>query len=514
MSNPYYENDNPLVPGGLASAADINTNNDAIEAGFEAVNGVNNRSLKVPVGEESDQALTEGPEQRAGKVVGFNDEGAMMLYPNLQTAIDATDASASAAAASAVVAGEKATIATDQASIATYNAGIAAGAAADAAASADLALTHSELPPLSGNARKSLVVSADEQGVEWGNPLKRAPIFSAHAAQNNAVSAGEALTINNSCVAYPSTGRDFGKIFYAAGLFCAIECDVTSIGRVYTSPDGKIWTVRYLPSYANWCFGTDGTTIIAYKASTTETIKSTDGGVTWAPAGVLPANASSSASGCLPYIASNGSSFMVKGATGYFLSTDSGDTWTAVTGRVEGLIFAVGNYYVQFIEAIAAYVNWSSMYYSSTGEDGSWVTFNSSILSTSARYTIGNNGEMFFCEVGVGKQVYKLTETSFPEVAAVEGVFSMTDYQVPAEINGIFAVMYIPAVSTAKAPTDFVTFHKNGPVARLGPNGSKMFSSPYFHGATDGTTTVLPGEDYTVITITEADSATGIFEEN
>ena len=78
MSNTFTK-PSDLIAGTTARAADINLRVDATETGFDNVEVVTNRSIKLPVGTSGDQVLSESAPNRALKEIGFDANGDLVL---------------------------------------------------------------------------------------------------------------------------------------------------------------------------------------------------------------------------------------------------------------------------------------------------------------------------------------------------------------------------------------------------------------------------------------------------
>ena len=78
MSNTYTK-PSDLVAGTTARASDINDRAGATETGFDNVEAITNRSIKLPAGTSGDQLISESASNRANKEVGFNASGALTL---------------------------------------------------------------------------------------------------------------------------------------------------------------------------------------------------------------------------------------------------------------------------------------------------------------------------------------------------------------------------------------------------------------------------------------------------
>ena len=78
MSNTYTK-PSDLVSGTTARASDINDRASATETGFDNVQVITHRAIKLPVGTSGDQFISESSANRANKEVGFNASGALTL---------------------------------------------------------------------------------------------------------------------------------------------------------------------------------------------------------------------------------------------------------------------------------------------------------------------------------------------------------------------------------------------------------------------------------------------------
>ena len=78
MSNTYTK-PSDLVSGTTARASDINDRASATETGFDNVQVITHRAIKLPVGTSGDQFISESSANRANKEVGFNASGVLTL---------------------------------------------------------------------------------------------------------------------------------------------------------------------------------------------------------------------------------------------------------------------------------------------------------------------------------------------------------------------------------------------------------------------------------------------------
>jgi len=78
MSNTYTKPSN-LIAGTTARAEDINNRAGAAETGFDNVEAITNRTIKLPVGTAGDQLISESGPNRASKEIGFDASGNLVL---------------------------------------------------------------------------------------------------------------------------------------------------------------------------------------------------------------------------------------------------------------------------------------------------------------------------------------------------------------------------------------------------------------------------------------------------
>lgn len=71
----FYTRVKTFIAGTSAKGADVKAELDAVAAAFDTVESSMVRSIKMPVGETTDQVVTGGPEARANKVLGCDSEG-------------------------------------------------------------------------------------------------------------------------------------------------------------------------------------------------------------------------------------------------------------------------------------------------------------------------------------------------------------------------------------------------------------------------------------------------------
>ena len=150
MANTYYEHDNPFIAGTLVASAGVNSQLDLIETGFEAVETTFSTRIQFP---DSFSGNHKIPAQSLNnKLLMINSSGDADLYnlADIDTAVAAAAASATASADSATASAASATLSADSESASAASAqtafvlAVAAGdsdtaAAASATAAADSA---------------------------------------------------------------------------------------------------------------------------------------------------------------------------------------------------------------------------------------------------------------------------------------------------------------------------------------------------------------------------------------
>lgn len=151
--------------------------------------------------------------------------------------------------------------------------------------------------------------------------LYRLPILQANVGYSSASS----LEVIGSLLTYSVGIGGAGPSHFAYGSSLFVAMPGASGANCATSPDGKTWTLRAMPSTAAWSgVGTDGTAFLALVAGGTAVAKSADG-VTWSAATALAA----SVEGNTPPIRVGGLwvVFALGNSTTYYTSTD-GTAWT------------------------------------------------------------------------------------------------------------------------------------------------------------------------------------------
>lgn len=84
MSNNYFDNTNPVVAGSTARSSQINSTDDAIEAGFDGVQADMYQAFRTSgrTPAETDMQISADAADSANKLVGFDATGAkVQLYP-------------------------------------------------------------------------------------------------------------------------------------------------------------------------------------------------------------------------------------------------------------------------------------------------------------------------------------------------------------------------------------------------------------------------------------------------
>lgn len=151
------------------------------------------------------------------------------------------------------------------------------------------------------------------------SPLRRRNAFVAEAAALNPVSCLD--FVENS---HPDIGFAVYGMIFAAGLFVADRA--TSGNTIATSPDGKTWTQRTMPSAGVWHVAYGNGVFVAVNAGGTATAKSTDG-ITWTAGGALPSAASSDA---VPFFMGSTNWYCeLSAAPQVCASANNGTSWSA-----------------------------------------------------------------------------------------------------------------------------------------------------------------------------------------
>jgi hypothetical protein len=160
-----------------------------------------------------------------------------------------------------------------------------------------------------------------------------------------------------------------GSFSFCSGnsLFACTDPSAASTS-VYTSPDGETWTLRTLPSSANWTVGASSTQFMAL-GTATQTAISTDG-VTWTaktatPSGV-PENRFNS-----PKSIEDGDTFVVcDNGTTLYKTVNAGVAWTSQTTNTNSTMlgfYVVGGLLWHWSTGTTAYT-------SATGLTSSWTS--------------------------------------------------------------------------------------------------------------------------------------------
>ena len=342
------------------------------------------------------------------------------------------------------------------------------------------------LPSLVGKAGKQLKVVPTEDGVIWESSFTRLPIFSASAAVSNPFSSCEDMTAG--CVYTTNLGLQTVGVTYSNSLFVATTGTVDS--NVATSSTGKVWTLRAMPSAATWRVATNGTNSIASAEGSTSVAKSTNS-TTWTAATALAGTATANT-----LIAENLGVWLIhnSGTTAY-TSNNHGTSWVTVT------LPATPGLYGGFFKVNGKFWYWTSgttAYYSTTGATGSWSSV--ALPVTPGCIWQDSDANVYFMAAGVGSQLYKTT--SHITFAAVTGVTARVTNQRMYLINGVFASFDITFGEGG-------TYHNGIFISRASPTQSVAQNRST---ATNGSIWVINGAGGNVLTFSEADSPTAIFE--
>lgn len=162
----------------------------------------------------------------------------------------------------------------------------------------------------------------------WGiysPPEIRAPIFSAQAATMQAVSNLE--PVENASVTTGLTALT--RICYGNSLFVGSNA-TSSVSSIATSPDGVTYTLRTMPSSAQWAVGTNGTDKFMATVGAATTIATSTNGTVWAAATAAPGTLKNGYHSPVY----NGATCLVlatAGSTAYTTADNAASAWTTVT---------------------------------------------------------------------------------------------------------------------------------------------------------------------------------------
>ena len=245
------------------------------------------------------------------------------------------------------------------------------------------------LPPLTGNAGASLLVNDSEDGVEWGegSPIQLLATLSTQAAGKTPVTKDLPFEVTGPIRGSNSFVRVANDVFFT-GIFNNL---------IYTSTDGETWVERTMPSSEDWfCFAWTGTNYVAVNKAGTDAAYSSDL-VNWT--GTTLTN---TVTNCW-YIASDGAGTVIvpAGATSANRSTDHGVTWSGVTfPNLFRSVYRVGSNFVGVPTS-----GGTTLYYSSTGDTGTWTLCTSPIVSHSYAYVVQwGDGTLCVADNGTGEQ--------------------------------------------------------------------------------------------------------------
>ena len=158
-----------------------------------------------------------------------------------------------------------------------------------------------------------------------------------------------------------------------AGVYCTVGNN--SLGEIYTSPTGAVWTSRTSPAaVARRLIITDNTTFIATRNATTTTIDVSTDGITWSTR-TLPV-ADNYFFGCY-----TGTLWVLGGGT-YLLTSSNGTTWTSQampsTPDIDTSFYIVGGYNSTII--LLPWTAWKPNFYKYSLDAG--VTWTEGNLNT------------------------------------------------------------------------------------------------------------------------------------
>lgn len=200
---------------------------------------------------------------------------------------------------------------------------------------------------------------------ETGVSLQKYPIFSTAAAAATPATSMESLSDGEY-----ATGLSSGSVYvlaYGSSLFLA-SCHVSggASSTIATSPDGITWTVRTMPSSAQWAVGSDGGSNNLATANGATTIAKSSNGTTWTSGTALPGVARASYG--VPIFNGSIVGVLASAASTLYTSSDNGTTWGTQTIPASPATcpIALGGLFWVHISGTSAYT-------SPTGATGTWT---------------------------------------------------------------------------------------------------------------------------------------------
>lgn len=252
----------------------------------------------------------------------------------------------------------------------------------------------------SGASLSIAVESAVGSGTKasWGiysPPEIRAPIFSAQAATMQAVSNLE--TVENAAVTTGLTAM--ARVCYGNSLFVGSNTSDT-VGSIVTSPDGVTYTLRTMPSSAQWAVGTNGTDKFMATVGAATTISTSTNGTVWAAATAAPGTLKNGHHSPVY----NGATCLVlatAASTAYTTADNAASAWTTVTlPSTTGALqpFVVGGLFwywnattTAYTSATGATASWTSRALPITPGSGMvWQDFDGALLMRASADTVSN----------------------------------------------------------------------------------------------------------------------------
>lgn len=225
--------------------------------------------------------------------------------------------------------------------------------------------------------------------------MLRVPILSADAA--SAASVGALESLPNSLT---STGLSsaVSRVAFGASSFVASA----NGANVASSPDALTWTLRAMPSSANWQVSSDGSQFVATVPGSTAVAKST-AGTSWASGTALPGLAWTD--GGVPVFL--GSVCVVLSGTSFgslYRSADYGASWStqAMPANPGGAPLSVGGLLWYWASGTTAYT-------SATGLAGSWTARTLPIACTGANVWQDWDGSLVLVNA-TGSAYYRSTD--------------------------------------------------------------------------------------------------------